>query len=1268
MANFLVIVAADADQKLPLLLNSLGRDGLDVYDGLPEPKETYEKAIERFDAHFECRQSILLKRKAFFNARQGANESSTDFACRLRRLVRECGFDSAQLTLLRDIFVCGVYDDRLGERLLAEDASTLTFETALAKAEAFERARADRRTAVPSIATVTKPRPVQHSSGSTPKPTDSRSRCYRCNSGQHRANYPQCPAKNAVCHNCQRKGHFKSVCKSSSHSHPHSNSTIAQIDVENTDDTTHYKLFSSHSRSRPNCTREVVINDQQVSILIDTGAEVNVLPRDCVHGIDIQPTMTSIKAWGNFPIPVLGTTYVSVRYKSVTVRAFFHVVDLPSSAVTPLFSFELCKDLGLMAELACLGPSNPIENSSTDGVLSKFQDLFERHGSLQTGYEYSVTLKDDAIPFSPPARRLPPSLHDKVKAELDKMEEAGIIKKVTEPTPYCAPMVVAYKKSGDIRICADFRKLNESVEREHFQIPTFDELTMKVANPKFFSQLDCRSSFHQIPVSAESQSFLSFSTPFGRYAYMKLPFGISTAPEVFSRCMYSILEGIPNILIYIDDLIIWGSTQEEHDKTLETVLQRLDTAGLALNKDKCKFSVQSVSFLGHVWSTDGIHPCPTKIAAIASMPLPDSLTSLRTFLGLATYVGQRYVPHFSSLMAPLWEMLKTSDIEWNAHLVQVFEKVRSEITKVNCRSYLDPTKKIVVQTDASGIGVGAVVIQEGAYVSFASRALTPVEKRYSQIEREFLAIVFALKRFSSMLIGQTFEIQTDHAPLLRILRKPLDSVSNRMQRWIVAIQHFSFQVSHIKGSENVVADALSRNPISLDPTPEEVAEHTLCFALKSLALDLSQIALESSRDPLLTKLSEAVQQDWPADAKRLQPFYAFRDEISFKEGRNPREFILMKGDVIILPESLRKTFLQMSHEGHSGVSKTKAVLRTLVYWPGMGREIEDYVRNCVPCRTFSTRGDSPPLTVVARKKQEPWETVAIDLTGPSDLLQGCTLLTTIDLHSGYPEAHILSQANSKNIIDALTITFAKFGLPKTILSDNGTPFVSAEFDSFLSLNGMKHVRSSNFNPRGNGAIERLHYSLKNRLKKILYETPELPLWKAIQKVLYDLRSSPHDMTGETPFYRLFGRPMPTRLSRIVQNDTSSPSSRTRCAESEYRKHWHTSRSYKPGDQVLVRKGDKQPFLQKGVIEKQVAQYTYKVDLGNHTRVYNQRHLKSLAPETHTHTYFEDYQTADEAYDSTNPPEAPPESSSANQPSRRSARTRKPVDRFGVSAY
>ena len=527
-------------------------------------------------------------------------------------------------------------------------------------------------------------------------------------------------------------------------------------------------------------------------------------------------------------------------------KALFYVVDLPSSAVTPLLAYDLCKELGLIADLA--GLTTQQRGSNVDPVKD-YAHLFSRQGNLQTGYEYSVTLKSEITPFSPPARRLPPALHTKVQDELQRMENAGVIRKITDPTIFCAPMVVAYKKSGDIRICADFRKLNQNIEREQFQMPTFEEMSAKVSNPKFFSQLDCKIGFHQIPVHKDSQGYLSFSSPTGRWAYRKLPFGISSAPEIFSRCMHSILEGISNVLIYIDDVVIWGTSREEHDNTLKEVLRRLDDAGLALNREKCQFGVQSVNFLGHIWSTEGISPDPSKISAITEMPLPDSIQSLRTFLGLATYAGQRHVPHFSTLVSPLWDLTKQTNLQWDETSKLAFETVRSAIANATMRSYLNRNKPVTIQVDASGIGIGAALIQEGRVLIFASRSLTAIERRYAQIEREFLSIVFVLKRFSMTLLGLTVEIQTDHAPIINILRKPLDAISNRMQRWVVSIQHFNFSIKHIRGVDNIVADALSRNPVSGQASPEELAEHTVCFVLKSLGLNLSNTSVLPQKVP-----------------------------------------------------------------------------------------------------------------------------------------------------------------------------------------------------------------------------------------------------------------------------------------------------------------------------------------------------------------------------------------------------------------------------------
>ena len=415
----------------------------------------------------------------------------------------------------------------------------------------------------------------------------------------------------------------------------------------------------------------------------------------------------------------------------------------------------------MIAELAnVVSPEREI--SDLEELQSRYQRLFEREGILKTGYEYDLRLRGNAKPFAPPARRLPPAVHERVKKELDRMSEMGVIRKIDEPIDFCSPMVVTYKQTGDLRICADLRKLNESVMREPMQIPTFEELRSKLQDPKIFSHLDMRHGFWQIPVSEEMQRFLSFFTPFGNYYYTCLCFGISSAPEIYTKIMTNLLSGIPNLLIYIDDIVIATSTMEEHKKTLEEVFDRLDKAGLGLNKEKCHIGKESVQFLGHVWSAAGVKPNPSKVRALRDMPLPDSIQSLHSFLGLAAYVGQHSVPHYSTLCSPLWEMVKENSLDWTESRRDSFHTLREALAKDATLAYFDPNEPTVVQTDASGTGLGGVLLQNNKPVLYISRTLTYTERRYSQIEREFLAIVFCMKRLNKYmyLIGLRFELGT----------------------------------------------------------------------------------------------------------------------------------------------------------------------------------------------------------------------------------------------------------------------------------------------------------------------------------------------------------------------------------------------------------------------------------------------------------------------------------------------------------------------------
>ena len=477
LENYMQLLHVANEMKLPLLQTCIGRDGNDILDGLPTPANagahTFENAMAQLETYFCGGSSVLLRRKLFFEARQARNESITEFSCRLRRLAKDCDFGISLDTMLRDIFVIGVWNDKLGESLLALDASTLTFAVAVQKSEAFERARSERHKVghnqdvhgatvsnIKRSGNASTPN-IRDTGNASPNPTAQL--CYRCGRTNHLANSVDCPAKSAICKGCGKSGHFKLMCRSAQHKdnsvtkHKMKRESVCQI----TENQTQYNVFATTKTVSQLVNREVLINGAVTNICVDTGAEVNTIPVNLVPGLKLRHTASKLKAWGNFDIPVLGEIDCTVEYKTIKTSATFVVVNIID--VKPLFSLRLCQTLGIINELMAFSTTHSRESPvalphKPCRILSDFQNIFRGTGLLKTGYEYKPTLTADARPLCAPARRLPPALGPKVKAKLDELERCGIIKKVTQSTEFCAPIVVTYKKNSatDVRLTTDF--------------------------------------------------------------------------------------------------------------------------------------------------------------------------------------------------------------------------------------------------------------------------------------------------------------------------------------------------------------------------------------------------------------------------------------------------------------------------------------------------------------------------------------------------------------------------------------------------------------------------------------------------------------------------------------------------------------------------------------------------------------------------------------------------------------------------------------------
>ena len=880
----------------------------------------------------------------------------------------------------------------------------------------------------------------------------------------------------------------------------------------------------------------------------------------------------------------------------------------------PLLSFRLIKELGIISELAevksatlrsvgnfpmelaqqTVISSNQPDSQCEPHVLdadkenrlaslncpSEVTECLRRNfavfdnGGLIKGVEFKIEVTEGAKPYAPPARRLPPALLPLVKAELDRLCDAGIIYEVTEPTEWCSPTVVALKKDQTIRLCTDLRVLNSHIKRHHLQMHTIEEISASVRGATVFSVIDLQGGFQQIEVAKESQAFLAFSTPFGRYCHRRLPYGISSAPEFFQKAMNNLLLDIPGVACFIDDCLIYGKDLPTHNEILEKVLVRLREHGVRLNMAKCKFAQTSVEYIGHLWSADGIAPHPKKLAAIASMERPTTGESLRSFLGLASYIGSKTVPNFSALAGPLWDLGSSGPLRWSATASNAFNRLKGALLDIQNLQYFDPSLPVVVQVDASGYGLGGVILQNDKPVVFASRKLTPVESRYSQLEKEFLSIVFTLTHLKNYLLGISFIVQTDHRPLLGIIGKPIDKISNRLQRWLLNIQHFRFELQHIAGKSNLLADALLRNSNKLTAAmAAENCEYTICFLLKCYAIDLEQIANATAEDNELQKVITCIDQGWSPQSRKVHPYYSLRNELSLKvcnSKRGHKSVVVMKGDQVIVPKSLVPDMLTQLHEGHAGSSKMKQLLRSCAYWPGFSSDIDEHVHRCSACTVFQTKSDTPAFTPIVENFTEPYARISLDLTGPSVATHDKTILTIVDYFSRYPEAFVLRYGHVGEILQCLRQTFSRYGLPKSVVTDNGSVFRSHELANFFKSLGILHIFSSNYHPQSNGAVERFYGTLKSRIKRILHDKQST--WdQALDRVLYDIRSSPNAITGDTPFQRFFGRPMRTKfvaLSETPKIVEAAPRNATR----EYMLlHRGRAKDYHVGDKVFFRK-------------------------------------------------------------------------------------------------
>ena len=398
------------------------------------------------------------------------------------------------------------------------------------------------------------------------------------------------------------------------------------------------------------------------------------------------------------------------------------------------------------------------------------------------------------------------------------MLNKGIIEESS--SPWLAPVVIVPKKSGEIRLCVDYRQLNKQTTKDAYPLPLPDEVQDRLAGSAIFSTLDLQSGYWQMPVHDTDIPKTAFcpGPGMGLFQFTRMPFGLTGAPSSFQRLMNKIFRNLPFVTTYIDDILVHSANEEQHEYHLQQVFQKLEESGLTLRGNKCHFGMTQVSYLGHLFSASGMMPDSQKVKALLDWPIPTTVTAVRQFIGLASYY-RRYIHDFATIAAPLHQLTqKGISFNWSQECTDAFNLLKQKLVQAPILAFPNfstVASPFVFYTDASSIGIGAVLEQDSHVIAYASRALTKSEKQYNVIQRECLALVYALKQFRHYLIGRSFNLVTDHAPLQWLSAQKMEGL---LCRWSLALQEYDFQIKYRKGIQNGNADALSR----CMETPSEV--------------------------------------------------------------------------------------------------------------------------------------------------------------------------------------------------------------------------------------------------------------------------------------------------------------------------------------------------------------------------------------------------------------------------------------------------------------